>query len=193
MVKMSGCVPDLPDHRDRVLDLLPPKKRDLPAKGDIRIADNFPHLEPGPSRELHSERHRRCVPPLRHGQGGAQGLHPVEALCLLQRAREEGHADTDSGSQIRDGIKSVAQLGVCDEKLRTYDTERFTEKPPSAAYEAAANCSVKENARVEQTFDDQNACISAGFPFAFGLIVFTSFISDEGENMGSMKMPEMYD
>mmetsp|Transcript_59008 Transcript_59008/g.163270 ORF Transcript_59008/g.163270 Transcript_59008/m.163270 type:complete len:298 (-) Transcript_59008:305-1198(-) len=191
-VKMFGWVPDLPDHRDRVLDLHPSKKRDLPVKGDLRTADTFPlynqgHLGSCTANAIGAAYHFAMI------KQGLKDFTPSRLFVYYNERAMEGHVDTDSGAQIRDGIKSVAQLGVCDEKLWAYDIDRFTEKPPSAAYEAAVKCKVKEYARVEQTLDDLKACINAGFPFAFGFIVFSSFMSDEVKNTGRMKMPEMYD
>ena len=38
---------------------------------------------------------------------------------------------------IRDGMKSIAKLGVCTEDTWPYDIPRFTEKPPQKAYTEA--------------------------------------------------------
>ena len=46
----------------------------------------------------------------------------------------EGTVDTDSGAQIRDGIKVVNKQGAAAEKDWPYDIAKFAEKPPAKAF-----------------------------------------------------------
>jgi hypothetical protein len=40
----------------------------------------------------------------------------------------EGTVTTDSGARIRDGMKSIANQGECDETLWPYDLTKFTQR-----------------------------------------------------------------
>lgn len=49
----------------------------------------------------------------------------------------EGTVSPDAGAQIPDGIKTVSNIGACDETLRPYDITKFANKPPAKCYSAA--------------------------------------------------------
>ena len=57
-------------------------------------------------------------------------------IYLCERV-EEGTVSTDSGAQVRDGLKAMATYGVPLEKLWTYIISKFAVKPPTAVYAAA--------------------------------------------------------
>ena len=80
----------------------------------------------------------------------------------------EGTVDEDSGAMIRDGIKSVHKLGVCDEKTWGYDISRFTEKPPAEAYTEAMDHQATVYRRVLPVLHQMQGCLAAGMPFVFG-------------------------
>ena len=56
----------------------------------------------------------------------------------------EGTVDTDSGAQIRDGIKVVAKQGVPPETDWPYDIAKFADKPPAKAFTRRAEGSGRE-------------------------------------------------
>jgi len=101
-----------------------------------------------------------------------------------------GSIDVDSGAMIRDGIKSVHKLGVCHEKTWVYDITKFTQKPSSECYEEALKSTCKEYARVPQTLEDMKGCINEGFPYVFGFLVLSSFMTQEVADTGIMPMPK---
>merc|ERR1711977_169323 len=49
---------------------------------------------------------------------------PSRLFIYYNERRMEGSVNTDSGAQIRDGIKSINRLGVCDEKMWLNDMKR---------------------------------------------------------------------
>src|SRR5246127_1095475 len=49
----------------------------------------------------------------------------------------EHTVDSDSGAQIRDGIKTVAKTGYCPETDWPYDITKFKTKPPMKCYSDA--------------------------------------------------------
>jgi C1A family cysteine protease len=106
----------------------------------------------------------------------------------------EGTVASDSGAQIRDGIKSVAKKGVCPEaewpyiigtcKETGYDANgepiydigtKFREQPAKACYDDALKYQVLEYHRITKTLPQLKSCLAEGFPFTFGFTVYESF------------------
>ena len=49
--------------------------------------------------------------------------------CYYNERVLEGSTGSDSGAQIRDGIKTVVREGFCPEAEWPYDTDAFATKP----------------------------------------------------------------
>src|SRR6476620_1772700 len=90
---------------------------------------------------------------------------------------------------IRDGIKSIAKLGVCDETIWPYDITRFTEKPPRAAYTDAKKHQATSYRSVMGSLHQMQGCLASGFPFVFGFSVYDSFMSAEVAASGEVPLP----
>jgi len=101
----------------------------------------------------------------------------------------EGTIDSDSGAMIRDGIKTLAKLGVCDEKLWPYIISQFAMKPPAKCYKAALERKITSYKTMD-TLNEMKQCLADGFPFAFGFTVYESFMSEKVAKTGIMNMPE---
>lgn len=101
----------------------------------------------------------------------------------------EGTVKSDSGAEIRDGIKSVAQWGVCTEALCPYVISKFRSRPTAAAFhDAYARRSVTYS-RVSQTVLALTQCLASGFPVVVGIQVYASFESDAVAKSGKVPMP----
>jgi hypothetical protein len=81
----------------------------------------------------------------------------------------EGTVKSDSGAQIRDGIKSVGSLGACPETDWAYDITKFAEKPPQPAFKDAPLGKALQYERVPQVLSQMKGCLAAGYPFVFGI------------------------
>ena len=101
----------------------------------------------------------------------------------------EGSVNEDAGAVIRDGMKSVAQQGVCDEALWPYDVNKFKNKPSDECYKKAALHQVTSYHSIPQTLDQMKGCLAEGYPFVFGFSVYESFESDQVARTGIMPMP----
>lgn len=104
----------------------------------------------------------------------------------------EGTVNEDAGAIIRDGIKSIAALGVCPEKAWPYNVLKFTKKPTATAYKKALPRKITSYQRL-QTLADMRHCLASGKPFVFGFSVFESFESDAVAATGLMPMPSKLD
>lgn len=113
----------------------------------------------------------------------------------------EGTTETDSGAQIRDGIKSINQYGVCDEHHWIYDPTKFAIKPPAELYDEAklsksvsyASINLSDDNTKEKIIAHLKRTISSGFPIVFGFTVYESFESYEVATTGIMPMPSPYE
>ena len=101
----------------------------------------------------------------------------------------EGTVKSDSGAEIRDGIKTLARYGVCDEKLWPYKTKMFTRKPPAKCYTDAAKRKILSYYKIA-SLDGMRQCLGLkGLPFVFGFVVFESFETIGSDGM--MPMPNV--
>jgi C1A family cysteine protease len=96
---------------------------------------------------------------------------------------------SDSGAMIRDGIKSVAAQGACQEPLWPYAAKKFKSKPAQRAYTDAAQHKVSSYQRVVRDVAQMKGCLAAGFPFVFGFTVYESFESEDVARTGQLPMP----
>ena len=102
----------------------------------------------------------------------------------------EGTVKTDSGAQVRDGLKATAKWGVPPEKLWPYNINKFAVKPSAAAYKAALKEVALQYANVAVDLLAIKTAIAAGNPLVFGFTVFASFESQEVASSGIMPMPK---
>jgi C1A family cysteine protease len=95
---------------------------------------------------------------------------------------------SDSGAQIRDGIKALATQGVCPESEWPYVIAHFRRKPTLQDYKDAAAYKIGKYMRLASR-DDMVNCLAAGFPFVFGFSVYESFESAAVAQTGVVPMP----
>jgi C1A family cysteine protease len=126
---------------------------------------------------------------LRQGEG-TQSFVPSRLFIYYNEREKEGNIETDSGAEIRDGIKSIHCQGVCPEPQWPYNIDKFTTKPTEACYQTATHHTSVHYRRVSQNLKHIKACLSKGLPIVFGFTVFTSFELREIEETGIMSMPK---
>lgn len=115
---------------------------------------------------------------------------PSRLFIYFNEREMEGTITSDAGAEIRDGIKSIAQQGVCPETQWPYNIGQFAQRPPLPCYTEASGHQALEYRRVDQTLDQMRGCLAEGFPFVFGFAVYESFESPSVSNTGIMPMPK---
>jgi C1A family cysteine protease len=182
-----GWVPDLPDHRDLLYSQVRAVPPSLPVSVDLRP---------------------KCSPVENQGQlgsctanalAGALEFLELESgtlftdlsrLFIYYNERVIEHTiKSDSGAQIRDGVKTLAKQGVCPEKKWPYVISKFENKPTPACYAEAKNHIITSYHRI-LTLDEMRTCLAEGYPFVFGFTVYESFESLEVARTGIVDMPE---
>lgn len=104
-----------------------------------------------------------------------------------ERALEDD-TNQDAGAEIRNGIKTLYQKGVCSEKTWLYEPDLLFKVPPRWAYGEAYHHKIAIYERLDnENINDLKDVLYTGFPFVFGFSVYSSF-DDIGSN-GIMPMP----
>ena len=97
--------------------------------------------------------------------------------------------EKDSGASIRDGVKVLHKLGVCEEKDCPYDINRFSIQPSTTAYIDAQKHKSLKYRKVKQD-NSIFSSLTMGYPLIFGFSVYESFEDPEGvAKTGTMTLP----
>ena len=186
MIKHAyGCNRDAEDARDHPFL---PRAVQLPPSVDLR-----PH----------------CPPVMDQGQLGSCTAHgitgalryeliksghkdvPLSRLQLYFDERAlEGTINSDSGAQIRDGIKCAAKNGVAHEALWPYRIDRFRQKPSANVYADAVQFEALSYERVAVDAVAVKSALAQGFPVVIGVTLYDSFESQAVARTGMVPMPE---
>lgn len=184
-----GWVPDLPDARDHLFAASPATVAALPPKVDLR--------DQCPKKVYDQGRIGSCTANAIAGafefdllKQGLTDFMPSRLFIYYNERVIEGTVSSDSGAQIRDGVKSVNQQGAPPETDWSYDISKFAEKPPQNAYADATKHEAILYQRLTQTLGQLKGCLASGFPFVFGFVVYESFESQEVASSGQAPMPQ---
>lgn len=190
-IRRLGWKPDHPDHRDALFAV--------------------PHTMAAPP--AHVDLRPQCPPVYDQGQLGSCTANAIAGaiefdqkkqavpefipsrLFIYYNERVKEHSVlVDAGAQIRDGMQSVAKIGVCPESMWPYDdthpandgdpcpTCKFAVKPDAACYVEAAKHKIASYSRLTQSLSIMKACLASGYPFVFGFTCYDNlpFQSSDG-------------
>ena len=184
--KHYGWRPDHPDMRDYLLAVEPAKA--LPRTVSLR-SKMPPVYDQGQLGSCTANSIGAILEFNELKQAEADATTPSRLFIYYNERAMEGTVKQDSGAEIRDGIKSVAQLGAPPETDWPYVITKFATKPPAKSYRDALKHEAIQYARVPQTQMGIQNVLAAGYPISFGFTVYESFESDVGSN-GIVPMPE---
>ncbi len=101
----------------------------------------------------------------------------------------EGTLDSDAGAtNLKDGCIAVSSTGVCRETLFPYSDDTLYAAPSKAAVGDANKHKVPLYYGLESEYQIKH-CLTAGFPVAFGVQVFSAMQSAECLETGILAMP----
>ena len=186
-ISRYGWIPDQPDQRDHLYAAPPEFLAALPPRADLR---------------------RHCPPVYNQGALGSCTANAIAAAIEFERMKQklslfvpsrlfiyynerviEHTVRSDSGAQLRDGIKSVASIGACPEPEWPYVIAKFTTKPPQRAYRDAKLDRAVSYQTIVQDLSQMKGCLASGYPFIFGFTVYQSFESPAVARSGHAPMP----
>ena len=184
-----GWRPDLPDHRDLALSL--PKKA-MPKSVSLETGfGDWGVYDQGQLGSCTANAIAGAVVFAEQKEGAADTTPTKPSRLFIYYAEREieGSISSDSGAEIRDGMKVVATQGYPDEKLWPYVISSFAKKPTPSVYVEAKKDHVLRYYRVAQTLYSMRLCLAHGFPFVFGITVYDSFESANVDTTGDVPMP----
>lgn len=127
----------------------------------------------------------------KHTQLPQHIFQPSRLFIYYYERLAEGTVGQDAGAIIRDGIKVIADAGVCSEDAWPYDVSQFTEEPTSHAIELAKQFEALEYKTLDNT--NKQLLVNAlldGFPIVFGMTVYSSFMTQKVAASGIVPMPK---
>jgi C1A family cysteine protease len=183
-----GWIRDLPDQRDHLYAAPAASLANLPASADLRP---------------------QCPPVYDQGQLGSCTANAIGAAIQFDQMKQqipnpfapsrlfiyynerviEHTVESDSGAQIRDGIKSVNKQGVCPETEWPYNIADFAKKPSRTCYDDARQHRAVSYQRLVQNLNQMKGCLASGYPFVLGISVYESFESPDVARSGHVPMP----
>ncbi len=187
-VRRYGWIPDQPDQRDHLYAAPSQFLAALPPRADLR---------------------RRCPPVYNQGALGSCTANAIAGAIQFDQMKQrlpvfvpsrlfiyynerviEHTVRSDSGAQLRDGIKTVASVGACPEPEWPYNIARFATKPPQRAYRDAKLDRAVSYLSIVQDVNQMKGCLASGYPFVFGFTVYQSFESATVARTGHAPMPQ---
>ncbi|CAF0921561.1 unnamed protein product [Adineta ricciae] len=118
----------------------------------------------------------------------------VSRLFIYYNARDRnnsGQPVSDTGCSMTHAIEALEKYGTCRESLWPYDISRVNVRPDQSVYEEAQNYQLEDALQVNVDLEDMKSCLAQGYPFAFGLKLYTSF--DKAAKTGVVAMPDSWE
>jgi C1A family cysteine protease len=188
-VKRYGWVADTPDQRDHLYAAPAVNLGKLPPHVDLRPQCPKVVYDQGQLGSCTGNAIAAAIQFDRLKQKRKPDFIPSRLFIYYNERDMEGTIASDSGAQIRDGIKSVAKLGDCPETEWPYDIARFAIKPAASCYRDAIRYKAVLYQRVPQTVNQMKGCLASGYPFVFGFSVYESFEGTQVAKTGVVTMP----
>ena len=186
-IERFGWVPDLPDARDFLFSAPEAILTKMPTKVDLTA--KMPTVYDQGQLGSCTANAIGAAFEFDQVKEGYKDFMPSRLFIYYNERAMEGTIDTDSGAMIRDGMKSVAKVGVCAEDTWAYDISKFTEKPPTKAYTEAKKHQALLYKRVIPVLHQLQGALAAGYPIVFGFSVYESFMSADVAKTGEVPLP----
>jgi C1A family cysteine protease len=186
-----GWVRDLPDHRDlQYANHRMAMEAPLGLSPHVDLTPDFQGVEPYNQGDLKACAPNAIAAAFQFDQLKQQQPSWIPSrLFIYYNARVlNGTVPSDSGVQMRECMKVLISLGVPDETLWPYDQSVFATEPSQSAFEEAKENEVTSYFRLDNSDIGQlKTCLDAGFPFAFGIMLYSSYLSTGAD--GVIPMP----
>ncbi len=188
-VQRYGWVRDLPDKRDLLYAAPPEIAAALPPRVDLR-SQFPPPYDQGSLGSCTANAIAGALQFLEQKEGEKPAVMPSRLFIYYNERALEGTVGSDSGAQIRDGIKVVVKEGYCPESEWPYAVAEFAAKPPARCYSDALKERVSQYLRLSRELTPLLTCLASGYPFVLGFSVYESFESPQVKSTGVLNMPQ---
>lgn len=102
----------------------------------------------------------------------------------------EGTTESDNGAYIRDAIKSTVKYGTALEREWPYVMGFVNKRPPEEVWASAEKHQTLEYLSVGYAKNEFLACLREGYPFVFGINLYSSFMSEEVAYTGYVRLAD---
>jgi len=188
-ISRYGWTPDLPDQRDFVYAAPRTVLRKLPSKIDLR--KKCPSVyDQGDLGSCTANAIGAAFEFEVLKQSKSMDFMPSRLFIYYNERVIENTVNTDSGAQIRDGMKCVNKQGICPETMWPYHINQFAQKPSGECYNAALDHQVLSYHRITRSLNQMKGCLADGYPFVIGFTVYESFESEAVAKNGKLNMPK---
>jgi C1A family cysteine protease len=187
-VQRYGWIRDIPDQRD--LMFAPPPAVALQLPPSVDLTGGFPDCyDQGQIGSCTANAIAGALQFLEKKEGAAAPVMPSRLFIYYNERTLEGTTASDSGAQIRDGIKSVVKQGFCPEAEWPYDVSKFAQQPSAQCYQDALKERVGSYLRLSPIESILLSCLASGYPFVFGFSVYEGFESPQVAQSGVANIP----
>jgi hypothetical protein len=181
--KRYGWRRDHLDPRDHMLTVA--KRVSLPTACDLRTSGFLPPVYDQGQLESCTANATAAVADVERKKQAEQFLMPSRLFLYYNERVIENEVNQDSGAELRDGMKTVAEQGACAESEWPYDVSQFAVKPPDKCYTHARKFKALHYAHVPQTSYYIRYCLAIlARPIAFGISAFSGLESDQAAAPG---------
>ncbi len=186
-----GWVPQVPDIRDAKLSI--PPTTALPAEVDLCTGPDMPPVYDQGQLNSCTANAIAAAVDFDNYVRTQRFLTPSRMWIWYQERAIEGTVGQNTGAQVRDGAKVVANLGVCPETDWPYSPATFAQTPPQQDYTDALGDRVLTYATVPQDLWSIKTVLAGGRPVVFGFTVYSAFESPQVAATGIVLMPSPAD
>ncbi|HLP88648.1 MAG TPA: C1 family peptidase [Nostocaceae cyanobacterium] len=185
--KIGGYLPDTVQPDDKKYTVGRFQAKELPPRVDLR-----PHMttveQQGEVGSCTANAMAGAYEYLANRQFG--WADDVSRLFIYYNARDyDGNTNKDAGTYLRSCIHVLKEYGACKETTWPYNTKKLFTEPHAEAYEEASQFLIDEAERVDVNLYAMRHCLAEGYPFAFGMLIFESFMNPGKKGIISMPKP----
>ena len=186
-----GWKPDLPDHRDYpygAMRLGLESPATLPSSVDLRPSCP-PVYDQGKVLQSCTANALAAALKFLELKSGRPKVTPSRLFIYYNERSLENDTGNNAPAYLRDGIKSIATTGICDESAWPYDELEYAQQPPASCYQQAQTYKALSYFSVDNSkLEELKGCLASGFPFVFGFSLYPSFY-DADSNRGIVPLP----
>lgn len=164
-----GWRPDIPDVRDKIATL------SCSIKSKVDLREKFGEIYDQGSIGSCTSNAVCSVFVFDQTRQNLPYFDPSRLFLYYNERFVSNMTEIDSGSSIRNCIKSINKTGICDEKLWPYHVEYLKTKPYSNCYSQSKYHKCIRYKRVTNTLSQLQMCLSSDKPVIFGFSVYDSF------------------
>jgi uncharacterized protein (TIGR02594 family) len=198
-LRRFGWKPDFPDYRDHLFSAPLHVLQQLPAK--VELTPEFEIYDQGDIGSCTANALAGAIQFDRLKLNQSPDFVPSRLFIYYNERVVENDVAADGGAYLRDGIKTLNQLGVCTETDWPYvptpplsDGGPFpagsppVTKPDPRLYDNALQYKITSYQRLTPTLAQLQGCLASGYPFVFGFTVYSSWY-DQNPRPSTISLP----